>query len=144
MEGLCGEGTRVIVNLLNTLGFDAARITLYDISSKDFNLMHYSDDVYKRRKFKKLITDYNKSECHIKFFTNYWLYYYESIPYTKLLTKLGFDLRIFNFKRTPHLISVLAEKPNLLMCFLYLCLTVFVTCILHKLNVFKKLLRIEK
>ncbi len=29
-EGLCGEGTRVIVSLLNQLGFDATRITLYD------------------------------------------------------------------------------------------------------------------
>jgi hypothetical protein len=29
-EGLCGEGTRVLVDLLNELGFDATRITLYD------------------------------------------------------------------------------------------------------------------
>lgn len=28
-EGLCGEGTRVIVNLLQRLGFDATRVTLY-------------------------------------------------------------------------------------------------------------------
>jgi hypothetical protein len=29
-EGLCGEGTRVIVNLLLELGFDATRVVLYD------------------------------------------------------------------------------------------------------------------
>lgn len=29
-EGLCGEGARVLVNLLNGLGFDATRLTLYD------------------------------------------------------------------------------------------------------------------
>jgi hypothetical protein len=29
-EGQCGEGARVLVNLLNELGFDATRITLYD------------------------------------------------------------------------------------------------------------------
>lgn len=29
-EGLCGEGARVLVNLLDELGFDATRITLYD------------------------------------------------------------------------------------------------------------------
>ncbi len=29
-EGLCGEGTRVIVSLLQRLGFDATRVTLYD------------------------------------------------------------------------------------------------------------------
>lgn len=31
-EGACGEGTRVIVNLLNTLGFDATRVTLFNRS----------------------------------------------------------------------------------------------------------------
>ena len=29
-EGCCGEGTRVMVNLLGRLGFDATRVTLYD------------------------------------------------------------------------------------------------------------------
>ena len=29
-EGWCGEGTRVMVNLLGRLGFDATRVTLYD------------------------------------------------------------------------------------------------------------------
>lgn len=29
-EGLCGEGTRVLVNVLGRLGFDATRISLYD------------------------------------------------------------------------------------------------------------------
>ena len=29
-EGLCGEGTRVLISVLHRLGFDAARISLYD------------------------------------------------------------------------------------------------------------------
>lgn len=29
-EGWCGEGTRVLVNLLGRMGFDATRVTLYD------------------------------------------------------------------------------------------------------------------
>lgn len=36
-EGLCGEGTRVLVNLLQRAGFDATRITLYD---RDLNSAH--------------------------------------------------------------------------------------------------------
>lgn len=36
-EGLCGEGTRVLVNLLRHAGFDATRITLYD---RDLNSAH--------------------------------------------------------------------------------------------------------
>lgn len=29
-EGLCGEGTRVLISVLHRLGFDAARVSLYD------------------------------------------------------------------------------------------------------------------
>ena len=29
-EGLCGEGARVIIRILNRMGFDATRVTLYD------------------------------------------------------------------------------------------------------------------
>ena len=101
----------MIVNLLNRLGFDATRITLYDkkleashtlvsvvnegkeffvdsinssedvnrllikynISSKYFDLIHYSDNFIKRREFIKMDRHENKLEFHKFFFDNYWL-----------------------------------------------------------------------
>ena len=152
-EGVCGEGARVIVNLLSRLGFDATRITLFnkklqsahtlvsvvldrheffvdsinsseavnrllkadDISSKDFDLLHYSDNYYKRREFAKRDHSGNRTEKSRNIFSQYWIYSYEAIPYTKLLTKAGLDVRVFNFQRPNHWISVLAEKPNMIM-----------------------------
>lgn len=155
-EGLCGEGTRVIVNLLLRLGFDASRITLFnkelqsahtlisivigereflvdsintsaqvtellranDISSSDFNVLHYSDQIATRRAFTG--NDPNKFETKLftPFFDKYWLYSYEAIPYSKILTRIGLDVRVFNFGRPNRWISALAEKPNAMMSIL--------------------------
>ena len=177
-EGLCGEGTRVIVVLLNRLGFDATRITLFDkqlqgshtlvsvvidgqeffidsinsssetnellrntdISANDFNLMHYSDNIAKRREFKR--TDQSgRPDAYIEFLNNYWLYSYEAVPYSKLLTTIGFDMRVFNLNRPYHFVSIMAEEPNMVMFLITLMISVFIVYLLHKLGIIRKVLR---
>lgn len=155
-EGLCDAGTRVIVNLLTRLGYDATRLTLYnknlesthtlvsvvlgdreflvdsigsppgvteltvekDIRTDMFNVLHYSDNSAERRQFR--LSEVSDEEQ--LFFSEYWLYSYEALPFTKLLTKLGVDARIFNFDRPLRFLSVLAEKPNLLVATAWLIL----------------------
>lgn len=157
-EGLCGEGARVIINLLQRIGFDATRITLFnkhlqaahtlvsvkigdreflvdsinsdrkvnlflrnnDISPSDFNLMHYSSNILTRRLF---VNKKHKEHAAEVFFDHYWLYSYEALPYTKLVTKLGMDVRVFNFDRPPLFISSMAEKPNTIMAILMFILS---------------------
>jgi hypothetical protein len=185
-EGLCGEGARVVVNLLNKLDFDATRVILFNkylqsahtlvsvlideheffvdglttshevnkflinsnISSNDFILLHYSDNVDKRREFDRrkefvLSNQTNKSEEYINFFNHYWLYSYEATPYTKLLTKIGIDVRVFNFNRPSHWLSVMAEEPNLVMFFVTFIASVFAMFLLHKLRIINTILRMK-
>jgi len=170
-EGLCGEGTRVLVVILNRLGFDATRITLFNkelqsahtlvsveikgkeffvdsinstsdvnnilreqnISTDDYNILHYTDDIAVRGKFKKHKTTNITKKYYDDFFNHYWLYSYEGIPYTKLLTKIGLDIRIFNFDRPIKLMSNLAEKPNMLMSVLMFFFSM-ITVVLIKLK----------
>ena len=179
-EGVCGEGTRVIVNLLSRLGFNASRITLYNrelqsshtlvsvvideqeffldsinspaevnellrnnnISSNDFNLMHYSDNISTRREFVRTGQSGIGPEGLIKFFDRYWLYSYEATPYSKLLTKIGFDVRVFNFKRPNQWISILSEKPNKIMFLVTLIVWVsaLTMYLLHKIRIIRKIL----
>ncbi len=148
-EGLCGEGTRVIANLLQRLDFDATRVTLYnrelesahtlvsvsldgreilvdsinampevtqtlethDLSTADFNVLSYNDNLAERRRMAGNLHGYD--EATIDFFTKYWLYSYEALPYAKLLTTVGLDVRAFNFDRPSLWVSSLAEKPHL-------------------------------
>jgi hypothetical protein len=147
-EGLCGEGTRVLVNLLQQEGYDATRLTLYDrildsahtlvsvrlggreflldsinspetinaflnsndVSTNDFRLLRYSDDLSARRSF----TSQRMDRPEHPFFSSFWLFSYEAVPYTKLLTKGGLGVRLFNFDRPPKPVSALAEKPSLI------------------------------
>ncbi len=167
-EGLCGEGTRVIVNLLRDMGFDATRVTVYNkhleashtlvsvklddgeffvdsintsdaanqllrkeyISIDSFNVLHYNSSYAERMEFDrraKVIPDHAKP-----FFDHYWLYSYEAMPYGKILAKLGFDVRIFNFTRPPQFISSLAEKPNLIaaVAMVFISLTIAIAYLL--------------
>lgn len=179
-EGLCGEGARVIVNLLYRLGFDATRITLFNkylqashtlvsvlingheffidsinsskevnrflinnnISTNDFNLMHYTGNIASRRHFSKT-NSRNKTEDYIKFFSHYWLYSYEAIPYTKLLTKIGLDVRVFNFHRPNRWISIMAERPNTIMCLVSFGASILLIVLLHKLRIVKAIMRMN-
>lgn len=165
-EGLCGEGTRVIVNLLQRLGYDATRVTLYnkhlqsahtlvsvkigekeffvdsinslkavnqslrdnDVSAMNFNVLHYTDNLSKRRLFKS-------TESNNDFF-DYWLYSYEALPYTKLITRMGLDVRIFNFQRPRLIFSSLAEKPNLIMALVSFLLSLLVVLITYLVSLY--------
>ena len=155
-EGLCGEGTRVIVNLLNELGFDATRVTLFNthlesshtlvsvlvdgqevlidsinsppeitdilkahtLTARHFQVLHYTDDLQDRREL-AAADRVPRSDGTELFFYHFWLYSYEAIPYAKLLTTLGIDVRVFSFQRPYRWISSLAEKPSLIWSVLW-------------------------
>jgi hypothetical protein len=179
-EGFCGEGARVLVNLLDRLGFDATRITLYNkylesshtlvsividgqefyldsinsaddvnklltsrnISSNDFNVLHYTDNISKRRGFIKTNLGI-EGEDYNNFFDHYWVYSYESLPYSKLLTKIGFDVRVFNFDRPSHYRSIIAEKPNLIMLIISFGVSICLMVFLHRWRILRTILRMD-
>lgn len=152
-EGLCGEGARVIIRLLNQIGFDATRVTLYDrymqfahtvvsirlndqnfwidtINSKDsltslFERENISEDNFKYLTYSstinerlKRIDEHQAIDETYQFKKNmgeYFLYSFEAIPVTKLLSAVNIEKRVFNLRRPPHFVSVLAEKPNMIM-----------------------------
>jgi hypothetical protein len=116
---------RVFVDSINSEQEVNELLKNYDMSSNEFNLTRYSDNIVKRREFVKAGNSGIKPEGFRTFFNHYWLYSYEAIPYAKLLTKIGLDVRVFNFKRPNHWISSLAEKPNMLMFFVTLITPVF-------------------
>jgi len=174
-EGVCGEGTRVIVDLLNRLGFDATRVTFYNkrlqaehtlvsvvlngeeffvdtinslprintllrehnISSDDFDVIHYTDDITDRRESAEVSE--HKKRNFSKELEYYWLYSYTATPYTKLLTKIGFDVRVFNLDRPSRTFSVLAERPNLLMFIISSILYLLLVCFVHRFQFIKSL-----
>jgi hypothetical protein len=169
-EGLCGEGARVIIRLLNARGFDATRVTLYDrymqfahtlvsvqlgderfwidtINSKDsltsllerenisednFKYLNYSDKISQRLEKIEEHRAVDETEAFQKNMGEYFLYSFESIPFTKLLAKMGMEKRVFNLRRPPHFISVLAEKPNMVMFWVTLLGSVIITLVLIK------------
>jgi hypothetical protein len=164
-EGLCGEGARVLVNLLLHEGYDATRITLYDralnsahtlvsvrlgereflldsinsneavngflnsrdVSAEDFHLLHYSDDLSVRTAFAKQPAKRPADP----FFDYFWLFSYEAVPYTKLLTKARQDVRVFNLDRPPRMVSALAERPSLVCALGALVAAVLIMTLLH-------------
>lgn len=162
-EGLCGEGTRVMVALLGRLGFDATRVTLYnqhlqgahtlvsvklggrevfidsinspedvnallnaqDISSADFRIAHYSDDILQRRVQRPGAGSDDPAAAdsvRTRFFDVYRVYSYEAFPASKLVHAVGLDWRVFNFNRPPGWVSWLAERPRAIMALLWLAL----------------------
>ena len=170
-EGLCGEGARVITNILLRLGYNASRITLFnkhlesthtlvsiqtggkdilidsinsqaevndflrneDISIKDFHILSYTDSFKGRKSFKDAR---KKAELEIMmrkgmwatFFQKYRLYSYESIPFSKLLTKIGVDSRVLNLQRPARSLSSLAEKPYLQLFILCIFIGFMLIC----------------
>ena len=158
-EGQCGEGTRVLVNLLNKAGYDATRISLYDnklnsshtlvslrvndeeylidsintqevmntflntnqINSKSFSVVKYDDDVTVRNAslnelYKKDALASNIDDTvEARFYKRFKYYSYEAVPYTKLFSVVGMDVRIMNFERPSRFTSSLAEKPYLIL-----------------------------
>lgn len=162
-EGLCGEGTRVLVNLLGRLGFDATRVTLYDahlqavhtlvsvrldgrerlvdsintpeelnaflaraaVSTEDFRLLHYTDDLLARLEFGRSLAARDTApvdSARTAFFGYFRAYSYEALPVTKLLTRAGLDWRVFNLERPARGLSALAEKPRAIAALLWLAL----------------------
>ncbi len=75
-EGLCGEGTRVLINLLARLGYDATRVTLYNrklhashtlVSVKEGNREYFVDSINSMSEVNKLLKlkDINTADFHV-------------------------------------------------------------------------------
>ena len=176
-EGLCGEGTRVLVNILLKLGYDATRISLYNkylhsshtlvsivldgdehlidsinsspevnnflrrntVSSSDFQVARYIGNL-KERKTK--LSSLRNSTTNIPL-EKYLVYSYEALPYNKLLSKLGFEVRAFNLQRPHKIISSISEKPHLTLAIFYTVLPIltifaFISIHLYKLLPLKR------
>lgn len=144
-EGLCGEGTRVIAVILQTLGFDATRITLFNkqlmpshtlVSVKLNGEEFLVDSINSKPELTQYLNNnkvsskyFNVRSYHERFkkkenayqnpegipLSSYWLYSYESLPISKFAALLGLDLRVFNLERPPLVVSKLAERPNMIM-----------------------------
>ena len=152
-EGWCGEGTRVLVNLLGRMGFDATRVTLYNsrlqgmhtlvsirvggkerlvdsintppelnafldraaLSTANFRVLHYTDDIVARHARWNELSARDTVETDLyreQFFRDFCTYSYEAFPVTKLITRVGVDWRVLNLARPPRWVSMLAEKPR--------------------------------
>ena len=151
-EGLCGEGTRVLVNLLQEMGFDATRVSLYDrflrsehtlasvlvdgrevfvdsinstdnvnaflgtndISTRDFPLSHYAEDIVERMEAGAVLAHQQRSQepDYQAFFGKFRLFSYEAVPASKLVSAAGLDWRVFNLRRPSPFVSRLAERPR--------------------------------
>ncbi len=174
-EGLCGEGTRVLVNLLRELGYDATRVNLFnsfylphhtlvsvnlddreffidsintrewannflnteDISTNDFKIVRYSGSIQEQNAQFKALKNQTKtasSQEYSRFFERFKIYSYDALPMTKLLSKVGLDVKYFNLNRPPAFISALAEKPNLIMFIVLFAMALVTTLILHYLR----------
>jgi len=75
-EGLCGEGTRVLINLLERLGYDATRVSLYNrklhsshtlVSVKEADREYFVDSINSMSQVNQFLKtkDINASEFHL-------------------------------------------------------------------------------
>jgi len=160
-EGVCGEGARVIVRLLQKLGFDATRINLYTpklggtghvavsvlLNGKEF----FVDTINSPSWFHRLVKESNVGtycysiihykvrlerkgkECKM-LVEHYPLYSYEAIPFSKILNLLGFDVYVLNLSRPNKYISYLAESVYLAKALVLLLLSLFSVSLIVVIN----------
>lgn len=112
-----------------------------DISEDNFRYLAYSDKVSDRREKVGVHHDVDEAEEFRKNSDDYFLYSFESVPFTKLLSKVGIEKRVFNHRRPPHFISVLAEKPNMIM--FWICLFGALVVTLLSVKPLRRLLKKE-
>jgi hypothetical protein len=154
-EGLCGEGTRALVGILQEMGFDATRVSLYDrflrsehtlasvlidgrevfvdsinstdrvntflgthdISTRDFPVTHYAEDIVDRMEAGAELARQQRSQDpdYQAFFEKFRLFSYEAVPASKLVSVAGLDWRVFNLRRPSPFVSRLAERPRAIL-----------------------------
>jgi hypothetical protein len=157
-EGLCGEGTRVLICILGELGFNATRVGLYqqqfqvghalaaiqiggkdifvdsigsddeineainenEIGPKDFAISSYSNDLTQLRTELASLANKNSNP----FGPSYVAYSYEAIPYNRVASLMGLQVRVLNFKRPAALISYLVERPNTILAIFWAGVTI--------------------
>jgi hypothetical protein len=107
-----------------------------DISTKDFDLVRYSDKIENRRAYAGAKQGAVTESPMDAYSHRFWLYSYEAIPYSKFVTRLGLNVRVFNFQRPPRLVSRFAEKPNTIMATVCLVSSLVIVLLLHQTGLF--------
>jgi hypothetical protein len=143
-EGKCGKGTRVLVKVLQQLGYDATRVSLYSRtlsastghtlvsvvidgkeylidsinSSGDFNsFLRYNNVSCKDFGISQYSKRFVKDSNGLKVHLatqSFSIYSYEAVPVSKILSALGMGFRVFNLKRPSTTVSYFAESVYLL------------------------------
>jgi hypothetical protein len=125
------DGKEFLVDSINSTPSDNETLKRYVVSTNGFNLLHYTDDIVERQK-RELVQLSTRTPKELQsFYDSYWLYSYEAIPTTKVLTGLGINIRVFNFQRPGKWISALAERPNTFLFVLSLVCSVLITFLAH-------------
>jgi len=91
-----------------------------DVSSKTFIKVYYDqrfdDSIYIKKK-----NEYLNSPVWKKDFNDLYVSYsYDALPFTRAVSVIGYNMRVFNFTRPNLTISYLAESVNLLYLFVFL------------------------
>lgn len=147
-EGLCGEGSRVVINLLDGLGYNATRVGLFSpqlrlthalvsvrLGEKEFlvdsinsfpevneviDTVEISPEHFPFERYRQPLPELPTHDPRLMdFIARYPVYSYEAVPYTKLLYAVGVDTRVIALERPSHFVSMLAEKPHRLKSFLF-------------------------
>jgi hypothetical protein len=159
-EGVCGEGSRVLVKLLQSVGFDATRITLYDrrynpahtfVSIKLNEEEFFVDSINSSDDFTKLTREYNievsifeiikyydlfnttknKNKNYPKSVKEYFHNHFVGYTYNALPYR-----KIFNFFGM-DIVTLNLERPNIFISYLaesvYLlkAISIFITLIVY-------------
>ncbi len=117
------DGGDFLVDSINSRPDVTAMLEAHTVSVRKFDVLHYTDNLEERRRMAAEAA-HPRPEGMDEFFERYWLYSFEAVPYAKLLTTAGIDVRVFSFQRPYLWISALAEKPNLVRALLWSALPV--------------------
>jgi hypothetical protein len=127
------QGKEFLVDSINSTSSDNRILRRYVVSTNGFNVLHYTDNILRRWERESEQSRTKIPEELQSFYDSYWLYSYEAIPATKVLTGLGMNVRIFNFGRPGKWVSTLAERPNTFLMILSLVCSVVITFLAHLL-----------
>lgn len=125
------DGKEFLVDSINSTPSDNEILKKYVVSTSGFNVLHYTDNILRRWERESAESSTAIPKDLRSFYENYWLYSYEAIPITKILTGLGVNVRVFNFQRPGSWISMLAESPNTFLLILSLVCSTAITYLAH-------------
>ena len=108
-------GKERLVDSINTPDDMNAFIEREELSTANFPVLHYTDDIVARHALGAELAARDTAgtdPVREAFFREFCTYSYEALPFSKLLTKVGIDWRVLNLERPARWNSSLAEKPR--------------------------------